>query len=390
MAKKIITTQHHIVFDIDSSTIGAGLFRYGYDIKNNCIEVTELSSIRKNIINGSEYPFESFFERTLKTLAAVAESIYLESMIPLDGVHCNMGMPWMSAQKRSIKYKKDTPFLFTQELAEELIEKELSLSFSKNIDYANHDVALLDRQTVGVYANGYPTRNPIGKEMKDLSIESLTSVISKVTKQSFIDVIERVFHRVPEFTSNTFIRYQEVTKNLPHIDNAIVLDISGEVSEVLVIKDDHIKNIGSLPVGMHTIIRSLRDQLNIPIEKAKKMLHLYHDQKLDQEYAKSIDINIHNAFTEWFKPFFNLIDEYAKQGLLPHTIILRTHASYLGWFEYMFLKEDMLHEHIHTQGQIEVIDALNIESYANHNDYELAGIAHYIGNLRVHHESKKD
>lgn len=390
MANKVATTQHHIVFDIDSATIAGGLFRYGYDAKNKCVETVELYSLRKSITTGDEYPFERFFKQALKTLAEVCHEVHLQSMIPLDGIYCNVGMPWMSAQKRVIKYRTKTPFIFTPELSDELIEKEVVSSFSKNIDYANHDVELISRHTINTFGNGYPVRNPIGKEMKEVILHSLTSVMSSVTKQSFIDVIEKVFHRTPIFVSNTFVRYQELIKNLPDTNNAVVLDISGEVSEILVIHDDHLQHIGSLPVGLNSITRSLRDQLSIPLEKAKKIFHLYHEQKLDTDYSASISDAIHKAFRVWFKSFFDLIDEYAKQGLLPHTLVLRTHKSYMGWFEYMLLQEDMLQEHMHTEGAIEVMDSYHDESYATYGDYELAGVAHFIANLNQKNESQKD
>jgi hypothetical protein len=389
MAQKVTTTKHHLVFDIDSATIAGGLFRYGYDAHDTCIETIELYSLRKSITSGNEYPFERFFKQTLKTLAEVCHEVHLQSMIPLDGIYCNVGMPWMSAQKRTLEYRKETPFIFTRKLSNELIGKESDISLSKNIDYSNHDVELISRHTLDIYGNGYKLRKPIGKEMKEVTLHSLTSVMSTITKQSFVDVIEKVFHRTPDFVSNTYLRYQEIITTHPDVNNVVVIDMSGEVTEVLVIENDNLKHIGSLSVGLNTITRSLRDQLGIPLEKAKKIFHLHHDQKLDNDYGKSISGNIDQAFRTWFKPFFNLIDEYAKQGLLPHTLVLRTHKSYMGWFEYMFLKEDILHEHMHTEGSIEVLDSHHDELYSTYSDYELAGAAHFIGSKIKDDESKE-
>lgn len=377
MANKITTTKNHIIFDVDSTTVGGGLFRFEYDDKNKIVATTELFVTRQQITNGKEYPFEKFFIQTLQTLKSVAETVHLHSMITIDGIYCNVSTPWVSAQKRIIGYSSKKEFIFTADLVDELIEKDTDSSLVKNINYSGHDVELIGRHTVGVYGNGYKLRQPLGKKMVDLKMHSLTSVMSTSTKKSFSDVIEKVFHRETEYLSNTLVSYQNVKKMSPDNDNVIIIDISGEVTEVLVVKNDNLKHIGSIPVGTYGILRHLRDTLSVPYEKARHLLELHHNKNLDSDYSNNIASDLHDAFRTWFKPFFNLCDEYAKEGLLPSTILLRSDRSISTWLEYMILQEEGLREHIHTTGRI-VLEHMDVTIPEKHTDAELAIVSTFI------------
>lgn len=390
MASKITTTKHHIIFDIDSTTIGGGLFRFGYDSTGSIIKTTELFSVRKNITNGSEYPFERFFTQTLKTLESVANEVYLQSLIPIDAIYCNVGIPWMSAQKRIVEYKNKKKFTLTTELMDELTEKEINESFKKNVNYTNHDVELIDRRTLSIYGNGYQLRKPLGKEMNDVHIHSLVSVMSQVTKDTFSKIIEKVFHRDVVYLSNTYISYQTLREQSVNTDNAIIIDISAEVTEVIVVQNDSLEKIGSIPVGTHGIIRHLRDNMNIPYEKASRIAQLHHDQKLDVDYSKSINSSLRSAFLVWFKEFYNLCDEYAKSGLLPTSIILRSDKRIASWLEYMILQEESLQEHVHAKGRITFQHMNNIiPDIDNSLDNELGIVASFISqhSLNSNHET---
>lgn len=378
MTKKISTTKNHIIFDIDSTTIGGGIFRYDYDSKGVLVGRRELFVVRKKITNGSNYSFDDFLNKTLKTLHDVASEVYLQSLITIDTIYCNVSAPWMSSQKRKVTYTKNKPFIFTADLEKKLVEKELSISLKKNLDYAQHDVALIDRQTVNIYGNGYAARKPLGTSMTDVCIHSLVSVMSRDTKKLFEEAIEKVFHRDLVFVSNTFVSYQALRTRLPHTNDAIIMDISGELTEVLVVKKDNLVHIGSIPVGSNHVVRTLSTMLAVPYAKADHLLSA-HQESFDLEYISKIQQLIKKSFRVWFKEFFNLCDEYSKKGLLPGNIVLRCDPSYASWFDEMILGEDMLQEHIHTADRVNLqhFDAV-IGDLKSNSDIELAVISDFI------------
>ncbi len=355
MKQKKYKKEYKILFDIDSSSIAGGLVQYRYSNDNKLVSTIELFSIRENITNGTEYNFEEYFKRTLKTLHSVAEKVYLESLVTIKDIVINLSAPWSSSQKHLIRHEAKKVFTVTKDLLNKMITHDVNQTFGKNRDYADHNVVLINRHTVDQYGNGYPARTLVGKEVKDIELHSLTTIMSKDTQKLFTETIERVFHRAPRYVSNIIVELQEFRKHLSNINDAIVLQVSGEVTEVYVIQNDHLRNIGSLPCGTYGIIRSIRDELNIPIEKAQGIIQLHHNQDLDKDANADIKTALSNGFRHWFKKFYGLMDEYARDGLLPHTLLVHTHNNDRNWFEEMLMSEDTLREHIHAQGKIELV-----------------------------------
>ena len=355
MNPKIYSKKNNIIFDVDSSTVAGGLFEFGYDQKGNCINVRELSSVRKNITNGTQYSFEEYWRRTQQIFTEVVEETHLQSLIPVENVYCNVSAPWSSAQKREVIYTKKKPFVLTKELADKLIEKEVGSSLKKNLDYHKHDVVLIDRKTIAVYGNGYPARNPIGKEMSDVKIDSLITVMSEGTKNTFDHIIEQSFHRGPIFTSNIFIAYHDIQKSLPDYNDSIVIDVAGEMTEVMIVKKDHLELIGTFPCGINAVIRETARVLDINISKTRKHISLLYAGSLGEDYGGQVQKALKQSYQIWLREFYNFCDDSSKQGLLPNTIILKTYADVMSWFESLLLGSDELSEHIHARASIELV-----------------------------------
>jgi hypothetical protein len=355
MKNKITTIKNNIIFDIDSATVAGGLFEFGYDAKGDCVSVRELYSLRENSTNGLAYSFEEFWRRTQHNLEKVAQKVYLQSLVPLHEIYCNLSSPWASSQKRKITYSKKKPFIFTQELADVLVEKELFSSLKKNLDYVHFNVALIDRKTIGLRINGYPSRSPLGKEVTNLEIDSLVTVMSKKTKETFEHSIEKSFHRIPKFTSNIFISYYDVKKTLVHNNNVVIIDVAGEMTELMVVKNDQLHSIGTLPNGVHHIIRDTAKFLNSSIIKTQKNIHLLHTHHLEDSYEKNFQKALNKSYAKWLREFYNFCDEASKQGLLPNTLVLKTYGESMMWFENLLLASEELSEHMHARGAIELI-----------------------------------
>ena len=361
MSQKVSTTKHYALFDIDSTSISGAITRHEYSKKGDLLYVRELFSVREYITNGEEYPFDHFFDQTLKTLKYVLDCVHLEVLFPLDGIYTNISVPWMSAQKRIIHYTRKKDFTCDQKLIDNLEQKGINESLYYNIDYRDHKVELIDQRTLEIYGNGYPLRRPLGKIMHDLELHSLTSVMSFKTKQKIEEIFEKVFHQLPTFISNTFVSYFATKSLIPELNNAIVLDVSGEVTEILIIENDRLRNIGSIPIGEYGMVRLLRDELKIPLKKASSLFSLYHNGDLELEYSKEIEPFLRRSFRVWFRMFYNVIDKYAKYGLLPHTIVLRADPRVYAWLGEFILSEDTLREHMHTKGRVELINMNHVD-----------------------------
>ncbi len=385
MKKTFATEKKVIIFDIDSASVAAGFFAYGFDAAGELLHVRELFSLRKSITTGQKYSFGDFWRRAQMVLDEVAREVHIQSLTGIDELYCNVGAPWVSAQIRELVYQKKKDFLLTPELVNSIVAEDQKHDMVKNLDYTEHRVGLIDYQLLDFCANGYSVRRPYaGHTMSDLKITSLASVMSQDTKKQFEHIIERHFHRIPKMTSNIFISYDEVRRCVAYLDNAVICDISGETSELINYVHDQIKHVGVIPAGIHHVLRGLADLRDVSVSQAQTLFELYHSGSLASLDEQRLVSDLRSAFNAWLLPFYDMIDEMSRDGLLTPVLVLKIDKKYRSLFEYLLLERDELREHMHTRGAISIVDIENLRivnkrEYIDINDSELGIIAEALG-----------
>lgn len=360
--------QHYVIFDIDSSSIGTLVFEISHGKKYKCKEVF---TAREDILREQEVDFDKFFNKTIDVFKSLAEKAHKYSGNNITGVFLNVSAPWVSSQKRIIHFEKDDEFIFTKMIEDSIIEKELIKSFHYTNDFRNQkNLSLIERRTLDISANGYPTKNPYGKKVKDVDIHSLISVMSNETKNAFTYVIERAFHVKPEYFSNMFMNYKSITSLFKQEDDVLSIDISGEVTEIGVIIKDKLKKIGSIPAGINHIIRSLSKLLNISYLKAESILIMYQNDELDSKYKQSIDYAMKKSFLSWFRQFYEFLEEASREYIIPSTIHLLSQEYAYAWLSEWILKTEELREHITSQKNISILDTKMMWCKMNNVEFE--------------------
>lgn len=347
--------QQYIVFDIDSNSVAAMVVQKqgGHD---------HVVAYQRTDIHGEKnLSFDEFFLKTQRILSDLAESMSSKLNSDDFAVYVNLSAPWVSSQKRILEYKKQKDFTFTEELVRDMITAEIERPLSDNNDYADYNlVSLIERRTLDVYVNGYPTRQPYGETAKTIELHALSSVMSTETKEVFESIIERYFHRVPVFFSNTFMNYQSVKTVLPYQDNVIIVDVSGRTTEVSVIKSDHLTHLGSFPLGSDQVIRDLAQTLSFSLKKTYSMIEMLDSETLDAVYQKRIQKAMSESFHVWKKSFYAFIEKIAKDGVLPSDICLLTTPALQGWYIEQLLSADELMVHMHAGHTVSVVDMQSV------------------------------
>ena len=349
--------QHYILFDINSSTIGVLVFEKMIDEKGKKTIYHQVFTKRKEITGGYELDAKVFLGRTLSTFGELAGLAHKYSGNEIAEIYINIASPWVSSQKRIVHFEKGKEFIFTKEIADSIIEKELKESLKRTHDFREQgDLAIIERRTVDVFLNGYSAKNPYGVLTQDVDIHSLISVMSKTTKDAFSHVVEKAFHQEPTYFSNIFMNYEAIVSLFPHENNITVMDVSGEMTEISLIVDDHLRKVGTIPVGSRAVVQHLGENLNIPFVKAESLIQMYNENHLDEQYRQTIEKVMKESFYVWFKPLYSFLDEVSMEYLIPETISLLTPEKMQGWFNEWVLKSEELGEHMHAQKKVRLLD----------------------------------
>ena len=351
-------TQHHILFDIDSSSIGVVVFEVSQNEKTKQKKHNIIFSTRNTIEVGTNVDAGFFLEKTLSVFHKTATQAHKESGNIIADIFINVSAPWASSQKRIIHFEKNKEFIFTQKIADTMIRDEIKEVLHRTIDFKNYkNLEMIERKTIDFYQNGYPTKKPFGKKIQDADIHSLVSVMSTEVKEQFIHVIERVFHvDEVEFISNIFMSYRSLLSLYPHENNLVHFDMSAKITEILVIVNDHLYRIGTIPVGSDYIVGTLAEKLNIPFVKAESLIVMYQQNALDNKYRNTIEHVMEKTFMSWFKHFYNFLDEVSAEEITPSTLSILAPDFMQGWLTEWILKTGDITEHIHAHKKISLLN----------------------------------
>jgi hypothetical protein len=358
------------IFDIDSGSIAA-----------TCVSYQEGNTIpekvywTKRVTLDDHRSFDTFFSQSVKTLTSLGNELISKSLVGIDAVVLVCSVPWMSSQKRTVHYSRKKAFRFDVPLFNTLIKKELDEPLSKNIDYATfEDLHVVERKTLDVLLNGYSTDKPFSyrKPVNDVAVTSLIGVMSRVTHEAFVHAIERVFHRKPYIISNTSVLYHAITQLLPHQNEALVFDIGGTNTQVLVIRDDSLETIASFPKGEQHIIEHLSQTLDISISKAQSIISLYTQEKLHDEYKEGITKAVEAAFDVWCNEFYQLCEKISRRSLLPPAMIMSCSESISSFLRFSLLEQEELMTMMHTRSKPYLVDMERL--LASHTQQETLDI----------------
>lgn len=375
-----------VVFDIDSTSIAGGVFEYTLSSEGTILSIRTLYEKRKSITDGTMYPFPEFWRRTLKTFDEVALAVFLQSFISFDEVYVNVSAPWASSQKQTVRYEKQKTFEITSELIDSLVEQELETPLSKNLDFHDHKVTLIDRRTLKYMCDGYPVKNPFGKHVQEIIIESLVTVMSEESFVGFESIIEKHFHRSAHFIANTFVSYDELTRALPNVDDALILDVSGSMTEMFVVRSDYLQQFAAFPLGTYTVANVLAHKRKMSVAEAYHLIHMAYREELDMEYRTSLDNDIYESFRIWLKGFYETLASVSKQGLVNNVLVLKISREDYGWFSSLLLSCHEITEHMRGNGRLTLMNIMDARTNTLHSestDDELALVAECIGNHAI-------
>jgi hypothetical protein len=136
--------------------------------------------------------------------------------------------PWAETTVRTEHFEEPTPFIFSKSLVTKVLEKSA------------HDIPeklLADESVIGTILNGYETGNPYGKKVHRASAIVLTSLIEKKIANTILSIIQNFYHtkRILPITGSS-LRYQAMRTAFPHEQNALILDATGPLTSIILIR----------------------------------------------------------------------------------------------------------------------------------------------------------
>ena len=337
-----------LVFDIGSAGVAGALvlLKTGETPKI-------IYTVQKDMIFQEDLDGERLSGIMLKTLGEVVMDVQkngvshlkftqLGSRVP-EIAYCTLASPWHATQTRIIRVKKDKPFTVTKQFIDGLMETEIE-AFKNGEEvkkYGGGDRgSIMEKRLIQVKLNGYETSEPHGKEARLLEATLFVSLSPKELLKSVAGEIRRTC-AVPEVEFNSFSLVAfDVLRNIVHgSDDFLFLDISGEVTDVSLVRSGILLEGATFPVGKRDVIRTLSQVLKTNLADALSILHLYHDQNISNLHKGTIEEALSRAAGEWTKSFQDALSTLSESFSMPSKVFFTSDKDIEGWFASLINKE---------------------------------------------------
>jgi DNA-binding transcriptional MerR regulator len=342
-----------LVLDIGSSSVGGALF---------WMQSTGIPKIifamREPIPLEEEISIDKLITLTVKTLNVVVSKICMMGLGRPSRMYCVLSSPWYASQTRVLKLEKNTPFIFTEKLADSLIQKEIALfkeEYKEKDSHPDNQIRPIELKNMKTVLNGYDTLRPLNQKAKVLEMTIFASVSQEQILKKVEETIERHFHsreiRFSSFVMSSFTVARDMFVNQ---DNFLLINIGGEVTDISMIKKEIIQESVSYPAGRNFIIRNVAKGLGVSLVEAKSLISLYKDGHMADVTEKKAEEVISSIKTRWLKKFQESLSNLTNDISIPATIFITVDQDLAEFFSNI-IKTEEFNQYTLTESKFRLI-----------------------------------
>jgi len=318
-----------IVVDIGSSSVGAAavLLSSGYKPK-------VFYSVREEMIFQKNFSFERFASSMLKTLGKVLTDISVVKLPDHSGktFSCFLSSPWYASQTIILEKKTDVPVMVDEKFLYELQKKEIEDFKVREIEKIGRDAVILETKTIQTKLNGYETGDPFGKKAQEIEVAIYASISSEKIVKAITERVKKVFHMSsPQFYSFSLASFTAI-RDMFHEKNFLFMDISGEASDLSVVRNHILEETIAFPIGKNSVIRKIAEETALDFQESASLFRMVKDEDLEKTAGRKIKKAMLAAGKEWILSFQNALSSASTEESFPKDIFVTADNDVSKWF----------------------------------------------------------
>lgn len=324
-----------LILDIGNKSIIAALVVFNKNNKPEFIcSQKELFSIDTEL---SARKIELQMNKIVDSVVAKIVKEGSKRQVKIDTVFVVFSSPWFVAKTKKISLNNQKEFYITKDFLSDITDSEVS-KFKEEMRQSTETVfELIESTFVLGRINGYAVNSPIGKKTKNFDAYIYLSLTHNSLLKKIQSIIHKHTHLNPEeITVSTFpvVSFKVVKDLLTDQSSFVLLDVTGELSEITLVSDDAIVKTVTIPSGKNLIYKQISKELNTSIEIAESTLKLYTAKKLNDDVNLKIEGVLSSVEKEWSVYLENALNEISPNAILPSSLFLTSDDDISNIYKY--------------------------------------------------------
>ncbi|MEX0652321.1 MAG: hypothetical protein WD509_03275 [Candidatus Paceibacterota bacterium] len=328
--KKGASTQPVVIFDIGSASIGAAVVYFD-------TEVPRISySARQALPFLGEADKKKLIPQIEEILSFATANIQKNGLTPQKGLSvipreivCIFSPLWSETQTTEASFTHKEKFIVSDTVMDNL----LAQIHENNKETKDDTEVVIEEVVISSLLNNYPTQAPLGKETLSINVSFLESSIDKNLDTKVRDVIYKTFNvdtplLLRSFTLAAFSVARDIHENMKDF---LLIDVTGEITDIAVVRSSVLKDTLSFPYGKNSIIRNVASRKGSIPEDVLARIKI----SLSSEDPE-VKIDIKEEEKKWIDFFGKACEELSSDSMpLPREVFLITDTHYERLFRSM-------------------------------------------------------
>ncbi len=275
-----------------------------------------------------------------------------------------LASPWYLSETNTIKMQESKPFLVT----EDLMNKATS-NIIKAYKGERDNITVLEQNFLSVVVNGYNISNPIGKKVKDLDVNVFTSYARADSIKKIEDIVSSNFHMHNiHIHSQSLVSFSAINDLYTDLKDYTVIDITSVLTEVLIVKENILRDTASFPLGRYSLMQSVSETINpkpadstpdgsnptlLSLDATESLIESYANNKLEPELGQRVGSAIKIAEKDWLNSFSSVLRQITVNGALPKDVFLFAKYDIANIFK-QFIENEEYQQFALTSGKFDI------------------------------------
>lgn len=321
------TTQSVILIDIGSASISGAYIQINKKYQP-ILYYTASVPIRARNNSSQQTAIELTLTELVKMLVMYGAPVFARSTgtSAVDRVLVSIAGPWQHTHTRTERISRPKAFKFTRHIMDEMVEKA---------SVVPPGTTQTNKMVITTILNGYEVNNPFGKSAHDAAVIVLSSFVTSTIADATTKILRKAFNTDEiEITAFAPIAYTVFRTIYPHENDFLIMDVTGEATDLALVKQGLLVEVANLPLGINIIRQAAIKAGFNSVSSAQSLKTIEEVVLIDTEHNEEFTKHLHAACTQWLDKLSDALQKLTVQYALPHTIFLISDEESLGFLKH--------------------------------------------------------